>query len=655
MKTNLLLILALLTLSSAAQAQPSTLISYQGYAEDGGSPLDGAHDLHLALFDSPSGGTSPYGETHPATPFDAGVFAVALGGGTPDGGNQYIWDALDFSESFWLEVTIDGEAQAPRTPLRAVPHARTLVAPTRVAGASTSGGAVSVTNTATTGFGAGLYGESDAPAGSGVRGTGITRGVYGVTEAATGTAWGVWGESASTTGRGVLGKATATTGVTFGVAGAADSEEGRGVYGHATNTIGVNFGVYGRSQSVSGTGVLGDAVSATGFNVGVLGQTVSPQGTGVAGISYAPTGSLTYGVQGMAYSSSGRGVYGTAPRYGVFAEATNTTGDAWGVWGESASSGGVGVFGYATAATGPVAGVLGQATASDAGIGVQGVGGQYGVHGSADRENGYGLYGVVNASLGGTGVYGSAPTHGVYGTGGFYGVYGTSGVYGVYGTSASGGGRGVMGYVTANSASASAVFGFAQQPNAYAGYFSGRVEVTGSLSKGGGSFLIDHPLDPEHRILRHSFVESPDMMNVYNGNVTTDAAGVATVTLPEWFEALNRDFRYQLTPIGSFSRAMIAEEIRGNRFVIRSEEPHVRLSWQVTGIRQDAWANENRIVVEQDKPAAQRGRYYHPTAFGLPRERGVAYDETLEAHLRAQEQRPEVDRPTHSRDQRPPR
>ena len=66
----------------------------------------------------------------------------------------------------------------------------------------------------------------------------------------------------------------------------------------------------------------------------------------------------------------------------------------------------------------------------------------------------------------------------------------------------------------------------------WAGYFNGNVNVTGTLSKGGGSFKIDHPLDPTNKNLYHSFVESPDMMNIYNGNVITDASGYATVTMP---------------------------------------------------------------------------------------------------------------------------
>jgi hypothetical protein len=144
------------------------------------------------------------------------------------------------------------------------------------------------------------------------------------------------------------------------------------------------------------------------------------------------------------------------------------------------------------------------------------------------------------------------------------------------------------------------------------GYFAGNLHVTGNVSKGGGSFKIDHPLDPENKTLSHSFVESPDMMNVYNGNITTDAHGMATIILPEYFDALNRDFRYQLTVIGQFAQAIVAKEIRCNRFTIRTNKPGVKVSWQVTGIRQDAWANAHRIPVEEQKPDKERGMYLYP-------------------------------------------
>jgi hypothetical protein len=151
----------------------------------------------------------------------------------------------------------------------------------------------------------------------------------------------------------------------------------------------------------------------------------------------------------------------------------------------------------------------------------------------------------------------------------------------------------------------------------------GDLRVTGNLSKGGGSFKIDHPLDPANKYLYHSFVESPDMMNIYNGIVTTDGTGDAVVELPSYFGALNRDFRYQLTVIGTFAQAVIADKVNNNRFRIKTNAPNVEVSWQVTGIRQDAYANKNRIPVEQDKPQQERGFFLHPDAFNQPEERSV--------------------------------
>jgi hypothetical protein len=130
--------------------------------------------------------------------------------------------------------------------------------------------------------------------------------------------------------------------------------------------------------------------------------------------------------------------------------------------------------------------------------------------------------------------------------------------------------------------------------------------AAGGITKPSGSFSIDHPLDPANRSLNHSFVESPDMMNIYNGSVTTDRRGIATVTLPDYFEALNQDFRYQLTPLGQFAQAFVAEKIQNNRFVIKTDKPGVEVSWQVTGVRHDAFANSHRIQVEETKPLSMR-------------------------------------------------
>ncbi|WP_069114084.1 hypothetical protein [Jiangella alba] len=128
------------------------------------------------------------------------------------------------------------------------------------------------------------------------------------------------------------------------------------------------------------------------------------------------------------------------------------------------------------------------------------------------------------------------------------------------------------------------------------------------ISKFGGSFHIDHPLDPQNRYLSHSFVESPNMKNVYDGVAVLDVIGAATVELPDWFEALARDFRYQLTPMGASAPDLyVSSEIDDGNFAIAGGVPGQHVSWQVTGIRKDPWAEDNRIPVEHHKPSSERG------------------------------------------------
>jgi hypothetical protein len=182
----------------------------------------------------------------------------------------------------------------------------------------------------------------------------------------------------------------------------------------------------------------------------------------------------------------------------------------------------------------------------------------------------------------------------------------------------------------------------------FAGKFNGDVLVTGVLSKAGGSFKIDHPLDPENKYLSHSFVESPDMKNIYDGVVSLDGNGEAIVEMPEWFSALNRDFRYLLTAIGAPMPGLyIAEEITNNRFRISGGMAGMKVSWQVTGVRQDAWANKNRIPVEEAKSERERGHYLHPEAFGKDEERDVEWAnrpelmrEMKERRIKAEQNRP---------------
>ncbi len=166
-----------------------------------------------------------------------------------------------------------------------------------------------------------------------------------------------------------------------------------------------------------------------------------------------------------------------------------------------------------------------------------------------------------------------------------------------------------------------------------AGRFIGELYAS-TLSKGSGTFQIDHPLDPENKYLYHSFVESPDMMNIYNGNAICNANGEAIVTMPDYFEPLNKEFRYQLTCIGGYANVYVKEEVADGQFVIAGGTDGLKVSWQLTGIRQDAFAEANRVEVEVDKPDHYKGFYLHPEAHDQPYEKSIQYkDEILSGEI----------------------
>jgi hypothetical protein len=175
--------------------------------------------------------------------------------------------------------------------------------------------------------------------------------------------------------------------------------------------------------------------------------------------------------------------------------------------------------------------------------------------------------------------------------------------------------------------------------NGYAGNFNGDVNVTGKITAGTKDFKIDHPLDPANKYLYHSSVESSEMMNIYTGNVTTDGDGSATVQLPAWFEALNTDFRYQLTVMGQFAQAIVSRKVAGHQFGIRTDKPNVEVSWQITGVRQDAYAKAHPLVVEQAKNARERGHYIHPDLYGAAEEQSIEWARHPEMMKRMQETR----------------
>ena len=347
----------------------------------------------------------------------------------------------------------------------------------------------------------------------------------------------------------------------------------------ATNSTGTALYVH---QNGTGTAVRGIA------NNGIAGFFTSSNGSGVSGVVanntkygvYGANDALTYG-GGAAIRAAGEQNHGlvatTASNSAYAIKATNTNPG-------TDSLAGAGIRVLSGGGTDADIDGLAQWPAAGAFCGVTGV--------------------VGVASAGGKGVYGSSGTGiGVCGSSHSYiGVSGSSDSYtGIYGSSTSG----------------YSIYGDGNV------YVAGNIQVTGTLSKGGGSFKIDHPLDPANKFLYHSFVESPDMKNVYDGVVTLDAKGEAAVALPVWFDALNRDTRIQLTAVGQFSPLYVKTKLQNGAFSIAGGKAGQDVYWQLTGIRQDAWADAHRIPVEEEKPTAERGLYLHPTEHGQAAAKGI--------------------------------
>jgi hypothetical protein len=439
--------------------------------------------------------------------------------------------------------------------------------------------------------------------------------------ATTGQAIAISGASASTSGTGILGEATATTGEAYGVIGRSASQSGRGVFGEATASSGNTYGMYGRASSTSGVGVFGEATATSGSVYGVQGRASSTSGVGVFGEATATSGSV-YGVQGRSSSTSGVGVFG---------EATATTGNTRGILGRSSSTSGVGVLGEATATSGSVYGVQGRAS-STSGIGVFGEatatsGNTYGIVGRASSTSGVGVLGEATATTGNTygGLFQNPSSSGI-------GVYGyaqaTTGTnFGVVGRSESPSGRGVVGVAEASTGTNYGVLGRTNSSaNGWGVYAGGRLGASGTKS-----FQIDHPLRPETHFLNHFCIEAPEPYNLYRGTVTLDAQGEAWVQLPDYFEAINRDASYHLTPIGAaMPNLHVAAEIQGNRFKIAGGAPFKKVSWEVKAVRNDPWVQQYGYQTEQEKPKEYQGLYLHPELYGQPKERGIFYTPTQE-------------------------
>jgi hypothetical protein len=639
--------------SSSAIVPP--LIRFGGVLQETtGKPLTGVVGVTFSLFTDEQGGAPLWMETQNVRPDEGGHYTVMLGGTSSNGLPA---DIFASGEARWLAVQVAGQAEQARILLVAVPYAMKAADADTIRGLPPSAfvlaippanaGTDSVSNTGDGNVGSALTSVTGAGTlnflpiwtGAATLGNSVffqTGGRVGIGTTTPGATLDVKG---GTTVRGQLllpamGTATATAGFTSqgeqlvasafnSTSKAAVNENFRWVAEPAANnttvpsaTLNLQF-----STGVNTPAETGLKIASNGRITFASGQTFPGNGTVKSvGLSAA---SSDFKVSGSPVTSSGTLAlaWNVAPTSASMANAIVKR-DASNAF----SAGNITVGNISAGFVQGVAGVEGDATSGN-GVFGQSTGGGHGVFGLVPPDittTGQGVVGESFATqssgaLGPDGVDGIAHSDAGSGVMGMTGAAGN----GVFGLSSNSGGQGLDGF---NSAAGDGILaGVSDTTNGFAGFFVGPVDIDGTLTKPSGSFKIDHPLDPANKYLYHSFVESPDMMNIYNGNLVTDAAGTAVVHLPDWFESLNRDFRYQLTVIGQFAQAIVIREIDNGQFTIQTDKPNVKVSWQVTGIRQDAWANAHRIPVEVLKSGRERGFYLHPELFGAPEEKSVAW------------------------------
>jgi len=677
-KAIFLAITCFLLAPAVAVAQIPQTMSYQGMLRDDATqgPIgDGNYSITFRLYSAPSGGSAIWSETQ-SVPVEGGLFSVILGSSNPL--------TLPFDDQYWITIQLSGQPETtPRAALTSVPYAlRALTADVGDDGDWTIdgnniyriNGRVGIGTNPSAAFPEEPRGDDlprtldDAKLVVGHSLNAVYARLYETNDDADGRAalYGYRGRSVRNDGTDYTPTETnnAITGLnyygdsfTFGVAGFtySDFTENGGVlgaerWGNYWGALGYKdadsgqWGVYTPNNSyVGGTVDVGDFRMTDGAVDGyVLTSTASglaswqPPAGGGFSLPYSGTGDSGSVLFQINQNGIGDvvGFHNNDPAAGLASIYTTHEGPGRTIEANMVGTGQAALFDiFNTDNSAPVI------DAETNGTGPAIVGETNG--GVAARFESDGADGPIHVIEGiytGTtnvpsiGVFGlSAPADG-WGTGGWFqgGRIGCRGI-----VTPSGGSEyvGVIGGINGGVGTNYGVYGYAVGSGTnYAGYFDGDVDVTGSLSKGGGSFKIDHPLDPENKYLYHSFVESPDMMNVYNGNVDLDSAGEAWVEMPEWFDTLNRDFRYQLTPIGAPGPNLyIAEQMQDNRFQIAGGSAGMTVSWLVTGVRQDRWAEANRIPVEERKSDRERGHYLHPTAHGQPESRGLNYENNKRA------------------------
>ncbi len=556
------------------------LISYQGrLTTASGDPVsDGAYFVRFQIYDAPVGGTSLWNSNIQPVQTKDGVYTYVLGQDVPfpnglfSGGNR------------WLGVTVGVDPELS-------PRQQFLAAPFTFVSQNADSVNWSGIKGMPAGFADGIDHNSDgditAVNTSGGLTGGATSGDANISVASGGvTSTHIANNtivdadisaSANIAASKIAGTAATLSGTQTFTGGNTFTDSLQ----FANKTMVVTDGrvTVGRYSPFFGTLLMNAAVSDTSSSpVQSLQVNAANYGTGdVTGVS-----SIAWSIDAPVTGVSGAGLSNNSTRYGGYFNATSAS---------SPFSTGFSIGTKSTAFNGEFAiGVRGEGWFASRTIGVEGT--------------------SYYASLEGVGVRGYS-----------YNSPNNIGTYG--GAHAGNWGAGVFGEAWENTIVN------------WAGYFGGDVNVTGTVFSPVKASRIDHPLDPDNKYLQFCDIQSADMMNILSGNVVTDNSGDAIVNLPDYFSAVNTDFRYQLTVIGQFAQAIVASKIANNQFRIKSNQPGIEVSWQVTGIRNDKFAEANRIATEPMKLPHEVGKYLHPELYGFDYKRGMTA-EIRESVIKAQ-------------------
>ena len=611
--------------------QPATvvpaLVHFSGVLTNAnGKPLTGTVGVTFSLFKDQQGGAPLWLETQNVQPDKTGHYSVMLGSTNSHGLPVELFAS---GEARWLGLQAQGQPEEPRVLWLSVPYALKALDAETIGGKPASSFMLAPKSGTTTN-------DNNWPLKS-ITGSGTKSFIPRFTGKTS-----IGNSSIFQSTSNNIGIGTSAPASLLDVKGTGDFRDSLTLIPHgshpALSVQGTAFAVsnagmvsFVSGQTFPGTGtVTSVGLSAPGSDFSVTGSPITSSGTLGLNWTVAPTATDTANAIVKRDSSgsfnatninSSGSVIISSGSFQPFAVFTN-------------SSGATGVEGEVTATSGSGWGVLAKSF-GDTGTGL------LGVELSATSNMTEGAWGVSTSS-GGVGVLGMTPlltlsTTGSKSVGTPTGVWGDieqgSGVAGVTATADDnfsfwGANNSGSGWPTAffgnNSTTGQLLWAFGGGGGYLTVDIDGNLFASGSINGSVKNFRIDHPLDPANKYLNHASVESSEMKDIYDGVATFDAGGTATVQLPDWFEALNGNFRYQLTCIGGFSPVYIAREIADHHFTVAGGKPGMKVSWQVTGVRHDAYAQAHPLQVEEEKSQKERGYYVHPELHGASREKSLS-------------------------------